>query len=89
MSDQDLPFQLIAWIKREQLKDLNHQEYMVRKNQKDDLLYLDMIKTIFKFKLSTKEHIMIVNMLRSKKEGKNWSIGQRSVITGIYYKKTA
>lgn len=89
MSDQEMGFGLINWIKKDQAERAEHQDKMVLKNQKDDEVYLNFIKVVIKLGLSKKEHIVVCNLLRHKKEGKNWSPAQRSVITNIYYKHAA
>jgi hypothetical protein len=80
---------LANWIKQEQKEKEEHAKKMALKNQKDDEVYMNFIKTLIKLKLTPKEKIMVCNLLRYKKEGHNWSPAQRSVITNIYYKHAA
>jgi len=86
---EDNGFALIAWIKRDQEERREHESKMALKNWKDDEIYLDFIKTIIKLGLPPREYTMIVNILRHRKDGKNWSPAQKSVIANIYYKHTA
>lgn len=85
MSD-DMNFALINWIKKDQEERRQHQAKMVKRNERDDQLYLGLIKELIKLDIKAKDRQMIANFLRHKKEGKNWSPAQRSVITNIYYK---
>ena len=79
---------LWIWIKKDQEERKKHAEYMARKNARDDQQYMKLIvDCLTKFKCSRKEKIMLLNFARVNKEGRNLSTGQRSVITGIYYKK--
>ena len=79
---------LFMWIKRDQEERKKHAEYMARKNARDDQQYMQLIvNCLTKFKCSRKEKIILLNFARVNKEGRNLSTGQRSVISGIYYKK--
>lgn len=90
MSDQDLPFMLLAWIKRQQEEEKKHRELMVKKNAKDDELYLKlMIELLTKLKMSIRERTIITSLLQAKHDGKNLSVKQRSMIAGIYYNKVS
>jgi hypothetical protein len=66
-----------------------HASRVALKNQKDDEVFMGMIRTVVKLGLSPNEYTMICNILRHKKEGKNWSPAQRSVIANIYYNHAA
>jgi cell division FtsZ-interacting protein ZapD len=88
MSNQELPFALLAWIKRQQEEKRQHAEYMVKRSAKDDEHYLKlMIELITKLSMTTRERITVTSLLQAKHDGKNLSTGQKSLIAGMYYNK--
>ena len=88
MSEQ-LPYQLMAWIKKDQEERKQHQEKMALKYAEDDKVFMNLIKTLIKLDLNSKEKLFICSLLRHKKQGKNWSPGQKSAIANLFYKKSA
>jgi hypothetical protein len=88
MSDGDLPFALIAWIKKQREKEEAHLASMAKRNAKDDELYVKlMIELLTEAKLTIKERILTINLLNVKHEGRNLSCGQKSAVASLYYKK--
>lgn len=82
----ELPFALLAWIKRQQQEEQEHQEYMVRKNLKDDLeymFYLHALVTQFA-RLKKYEQNLVLSFTEWKDAGKLFSPKQRSVIGNLY-----
>ena len=87
MSDE-LPFALMNWIKKQQREKAEHAEYMVKKNARDDETYLKlMIELITRLPMTLRERTIIISLLQAKSDGKNLTLGQKSLITGIYYNK--
>ena len=86
---EELPFQLMAWIKKEQKDKEEHAAKMALKNAKDDEVYTNMLATLIKLKLKLKDMQLVMSMLEYKSPGKNYSPGQRSCITGMYYKQVS
>ena len=86
MSNQDLPFQLLAWIKRDQEERRNHQLKMAKKNYKEDNEFMRLISFLVRdwAKLKVKEREFICSLARHRDEGKNFSGAQRSAITSLY-----
>lgn len=90
MSDQQLPFALLAWIKRQQEEKRLHAEYMVKRNAKDDEYYLQlMIELITELKMTLKERTLVTSLIQTKRDGKNLTTGQKSLIAGMYYSKVS
>lgn len=88
MSNNDIDFTLLAWIKRDQEERLRHQDAMVKRRAEEDELYIKQVKELVtECKLSRKEITFMMNMLSHKKEGKNFTPAQRSAITNMFYKK--
>jgi hypothetical protein len=80
---------LAAWIARDQEERRQHALYMARKNEKDDKLWNKMIVELFRTygaKLKANDKLILLNFARHKKDGKNFTPAQRSVITNLYYK---
>lgn len=86
MSNQDLPFQLLAWIKRDQEERRNHQLKMAKKNFKEDEEFMRLISFLVRdwLKLKVKEREFICSLSRWREEGKNFTGAQRSAVTGMY-----
>jgi hypothetical protein len=84
----DMPFQLIAWLKREQAKTLAHEEMMVRKNREGDKQYMRFISFLVRdwHMLKRKEKEMVLSFAKRHEEGKNLSIKERSAIASMYMK---
>lgn len=88
MSNDELPFELMRWIKAQREEQEAHEAKMALKNAKDDELYIKMMVELFtKLGLTTKERVIVLNLLKAKNESKNLSPAQRSMIAGMYYKK--
>lgn len=77
---------LANWIKAQEEDKRKHAEKMAIKNSEDDKQFLAMMKPLLGSELKQKERIMLLSMLRFKKEHKNWSPAQRSVIANLFYK---
>ncbi len=86
MSNQDLPFQLLAWIKRDQEERRQHTLKMAKKNYKDDDEFMRLISFLVRdwTKLKVKEREFICSLARHHEEGKCFSGAQRSAVTGMY-----
>lgn len=79
---------LFAWIARDQEERREHELKKAIRRFEEDKHYMKLIvDCLTKFKCTKKEKIMLLNFARVNKDGRNLSDGQRSVITGIYYKK--
>lgn len=89
MQTQDLPFQLIAWIKRQQEEEAAHRAKMVVKRHNEDKTFLEYVTVIvYKCwpKLNRHERTMMLSMVEQHNLHKNLSDRQRSAIIGIYIK---
>ena len=81
---------LANWIKKEQEDKIRHAELMAIKYAKEDKSYLVMIANgLAKLQLTSNEKIFFLSLARHKREGKNFTTGQRSAIAGIFYKYSA
>ena len=90
MSGQELPFSLMNWIKKQKEEAEQHAEYMVKRNAKDDEHYLKlMIELITKLNTTKREKTIVISLLQHKSNGKNLSVGQKSMIAGMYYNKVS
>jgi hypothetical protein len=79
---------LFIWLKKDQEERGAHRVKMIEKNKREDELYLDLIMKTW-LTSSFRDKQAYCNMLRWKKEGKNFTPAQRSVIANIAYKKAA
>ena len=64
----------------------------VFRRDKNDSIYLDYLKVLVKCwsELSTKDRLLVVNMIKWKTEEKrNLTDAQRSAITGLYLRKVS
>lgn len=86
--EEGLPFQLLRWIKAQQEKELQHQEYMVKKNTKDSYEFFQVLNLIVERRLSLKdkEIMLIRSLMRHYETYFNFTPGQRSVIASFYIK---
>lgn len=85
----ELPFALRKYIVDQQAKDKTHAERMVAKRaQQDEELKLMLVNIVKKrwTKLSGAERTMLLNLLKWKQEGRNFTNNQRDVITSHYLK---
>jgi hypothetical protein len=91
MSNQELPFQLLAWIKRDQEERRNHQLKMAVKNYKEDEEFMRLISFLIRDwkDLKVKEREFICSLARHREEGKNFTPAQRSAVTGMYLRYCA
>jgi len=91
MSNNDTPFQLIAWIKRDQEERRQHQLKMAYQNHKDDAEFMELIGTLILnwSKLRIKEKELVLSLIRHREQGMNFTPMQRSAITGMYVRRCA
>lgn len=91
MNDSNLPFQLMAWIKRNQAEIQNHKEKMALKNYQDDKSYARLMSFIVQHwpKLKTFEKLMILRLTEQHESFRVMSPAQRSVITNMWIKYVA
>ena len=84
----EMPFQLLAWIKREQEKERKHQEMMVKKNREDDKQYMRFISFLIRdWKLlNRKEKEMVIAFAEWYEKARNFTVKQRSAIAAMYMK---
>ena len=85
MSDKEMPFALARWLKRQQEEKEQHQADMVKKNVKEDDLYLSMLGDLSKKPLKDREKLMLYRFLEYKGEGKLYTPKQKSVIANMFY----
>lgn len=86
MSQQEIPFALIRWIKAQQERDAHFERVLAVRNQKDDEYLLGLIRELVRKRLLKQKNIMFINSLVEYKEtGRNWSPAQKSAIAKIYY----
>lgn len=86
MSNNDIPFQLMAWIKRDQEERRSHQLKMAIRNYKEDEEFMRLISFLVRdwAKLKVKEKEFVCSLVRHRDEHKNFTGAQRSAITGMY-----
>ena len=83
---QDIPYQLMAWIKRDQEERRNHALKMAVKNYKEDEEFMRLISFLVRdwALLKVKEREFVCSLSRHRQEGKNFTLAQRSAVTGMY-----
>ncbi len=91
MSDKasDLPFALMAWIKRNQEDIEAHRVKMVAKTWKDDCeQYMGFIGVVVGHwsKLKIKDRQFLMNLVSWHNQHRNFTPGQRSAIASMYMK---
>jgi hypothetical protein len=89
MSNQEVPFQLIAWIKRQQEDKPNHQQLVATRRHTEDKTFLEYVTVIAQKcwnKLSRYERTMMMNLVERHRSHFNLTDTQRSAIIGIYMK---
>ncbi len=87
MSEMD--FSLIAWIKKDQAERREWELKKAKRRHGEDELYMRQVSELALEswgKLKSREKQMVMNLARWRKEGKNFSDGQRSALTALYYK---
>lgn len=91
MNNTDIPFQLMAWIKRDQEERRAHNEKMVIKHYKEDEEFMRLISFLVRDwkKLKVKEREIIAGLARQRDAGKNITPAQRSMITGMWLRYSA
>ena len=86
---QDLPYALIAWIKKNQEDIENHRKKMVLKNWDDDcneyMKYVAVILSNWKT-LKLKDKLFITSLADHHIQHRNFSPKQRSAIASMYMK---
>jgi hypothetical protein len=87
MSD-DLPFQLIAWIKREQEEMLLHRERMAIRRFAEDSEFMEYVGVLASNWgiLSLREKLMLSGIAKHRKSGKCLTTAQRSAVVAVYLK---
>jgi hypothetical protein len=83
-----MPAALIVWIKKEQIKDSNHREAMIRRSQREDPVLVSLISLVSTQwgSLSRKEKLLITNFIAHFDANKAFTPNQKSVITTLYLK---
>lgn len=84
----DLPYQLIAWIKREQEEQENHRVKMAFRRMREDSEFITYLKTLVANwgKLSLKEKTIVNGVYEHHRSGRCLTTGQRSAIVALYLK---
>ena len=77
---------LASWLKREEEEKRKHQEYMTKKNAREDVLFTEMTQVMVTMDLPDKTLMLLNSFLRAKSEGKNYTTGQKSAVTTIFYR---
>lgn len=83
---EDNNYLLFRWIKKQQEKAELHQQQMIVKNAKDDEEFIKLIKVLTTKwgKVKRKDQSVVLSLLEWKDSGKNFSVNQRGMITGLY-----
>lgn len=91
MSNQDLPFQLMAWIKKNQEEILNHNTKMAFKNYQEDKEFARLMSFIVQEWKSLKkfERLMVLRLTEQHANFRVMSPSQRSVITAMWIRHCA
>lgn len=84
----ELPFQLMAWIKRDQEEREAHKQKMVLRRMRDDGEFIKYLKTLASKwdKLSTKEKLLVQGIYGHHKGSRCLTDTQRSAIIALYLK---
>lgn len=84
----EVPFQLMAWIKRQQIEAAEHATKMAIKNYSEDQHYMRLISFLIRDwrYLKIKERQLVMNFAKWHQEYRCFSTGQRSCITSMCYK---
>ena len=87
-SGEELPYALMKWIIAQREEREHHAKVMVAQRAKEDGMLTKMLVDVYMMwnKLSKQEKIVLCNLLEWKKAGRNYSGGQRGVITTFYMK---
>lgn len=91
MSNQDIPFQLMAWIKRDQEERRMHAEKMAIKHYKEDDEFMRLISFLVRdWKvLKVREREFIAGLARQRDAGRIISHAQRGEVTRLWLKYSA
>jgi light-regulated signal transduction histidine kinase (bacteriophytochrome) len=91
MSNQDLPFALMRWIKKNQEEIQSHKEKMALKNYQEDKEYARLMSFIVQEwpSLKTFERLMILRLTEQHANFRVMSPAQRSVITAMWIRHCA
>lgn len=84
----ELPFQLMAWIKREQEERRQHTQKMAVRNFADDAAFMEYVQILvdnWKI-LSVKDKLMLNGIAKHRGEGRCLSRPQRSAVIALYLK---
>jgi hypothetical protein len=86
--NNEVPFQLMAWIKRQHAEAAEHATKMAVKNYSEDLHYMRLISFLIRDwrLLKIKERQLVMNFAKWHQEYRCFTVGQRSCITGMCYK---
>jgi hypothetical protein len=84
----ELPYQVLAWIKKDQEEREVHREKIVLKRMREDSEFVKYIKALApKWKsLSVREKLLVQGIAEHRKLGRNLTDAQRSAIVALYLK---
>lgn len=91
MSNQDLPFALMRWIKKNQEEIQSHQEKMAKRNYQEDKEFARLMSFIVQHwgKLKQYEKLMVLRLTEQHDNLRVMSPAQRSVITAMWIRHCA
>lgn len=87
----ELPFELIAWIKNQQAEEVRHRANIAVKNYREDGEFMRLISFLIRDwgKLKIREKQFICSLVRKHDDTRCLTGPQRSVITDLYLRHCA
>lgn len=87
LKEDDNQVALFAWLKKQQVEAEVHRLAVVKMRATEDELYISLLADMLMTrKLSVKTQVLCMCFAKHKKDGKNFTASQRSIISSMYYK---